>query len=52
MSTLRWMRAPGDTVFALGAVALVLFMIGLATGHSFAEERKPEPLPERVPELV
>ncbi len=52
MANLRWMRAPGDTVFALGAVALILFMIGLATGHSFAEERKPEPLPERVPELV
>jgi len=53
MSTLRWLRAPGDTVFALGAVALVLFMIGLATGHSFAGEAKPskaEVAPE--PELV
>lgn len=35
MQTLRWMRAPGDTVFALGAVALTLFVAGLKTGHSF-----------------
>jgi len=32
---LRWLRIPGDTVFALGAVALVLFIAGLKTGHSF-----------------
>ena len=35
MQTLRWMRVPGDTVFFLGAVALVLFVAGLKTGHSF-----------------
>jgi nitric oxide reductase subunit B len=35
MQNLRWMRIPGDTVFALGAVALVLFVAGLKTGHSF-----------------
>ena len=34
MQFLRWMRVPGDTIFAVGAVALVLFIIGLATGHS------------------
>ena len=34
MQTLRWMRVPGDTVFALGAVLLVLFVAGLKTGHS------------------
>jgi nitric oxide reductase subunit B len=38
MSTLRWMRVPGDTLFALGAIAFVIFMLGLATGHSYAEE--------------
>jgi nitric oxide reductase subunit B len=38
MSTLRWMRVPGDTVFALGAFALVIFVLGLATGHSYADE--------------
>jgi nitric oxide reductase subunit B len=34
MQTLRWMRVPGDTIFALGAVALVWFIAGLKTGHS------------------
>jgi nitric oxide reductase large subunit len=27
MQALRWMRAPGDTVFALGAVVLVWFVL-------------------------
>lgn len=35
MQALRWLRVPGDTVFFLGAVALVLFVAGLKTGHSF-----------------
>ena len=35
MQTLRWMRIPGDTVFFAGAVALVVFVAGLKTGHSF-----------------
>jgi len=41
MQNLRWLRVPGDTIFALGAVALVLFVAGLKTGHSFrrTEER-------------
>lgn len=37
MQTLRWLRVPGDTVFALGAVALALFIGGLWTGHTRAE---------------
>jgi nitric oxide reductase subunit B len=41
MQTLRWMRIPGDTVFAIGAVALVLFVIGLYTGHSVTGDRGP-----------
>ncbi len=35
LQTLRWMRVPGDTIFFLGAVALVIFVAGLKTGHSF-----------------
>jgi nitric oxide reductase subunit B len=35
LQTLRWMRVPGDTLFFLGAVSLVLFVAGLKTGHSF-----------------
>ncbi|MFO0915862.1 MAG: nitric-oxide reductase large subunit [Pirellulales bacterium] len=38
LQTLRWMRIPGDTVFFLGAVALVWFVAGLKTGHSFRSE--------------
>jgi nitric oxide reductase subunit B len=35
MQQLRWMRVPGDTIFFLGALALVIFVAGLKTGHSF-----------------
>ena len=28
------LRVPGDTLFAVGAVALVWFVAGLKTGHS------------------
>lgn len=35
METFRWLRVPGDTIFFLGAVAFVLFVIGLKTGRSF-----------------
>lgn len=38
MQFLRWMRVPGDTVFFFGAVALVLFVFGLKTGHSFKKD--------------
>jgi nitric oxide reductase subunit B len=38
MQTWRWMRVPGDTLFFLGAVSLVVFVAGLKTGHSFRRE--------------
>ncbi len=38
LQTLRWLRVPGDTIFALGAIALVLFIGGLATGHSLRKK--------------
>ena len=38
MQTLRWMRVPGDTIFFLGAVAIVIFIAGLKTGKSFHGE--------------
>ncbi len=37
MQNLRWMRVPGDTIFFLGAVALVVFVAGLKSGHSFRD---------------
>jgi len=38
MQTLRWLRVPGDILFALGICGLVLFVIGIATGRSFQKE--------------
>jgi nitric oxide reductase subunit B len=35
MQTLRWMRVPGDVLFALGAALLGWFVLGLLTGHSY-----------------
>jgi nitric oxide reductase subunit B len=32
MQTLRWLRVPGDTVFALGAFALVIFVATIRAG--------------------
>jgi nitric oxide reductase subunit B len=40
MQWFRWLRVPGDTIFFLGAVALVLFVAGLKTGHSFRKENE------------
>jgi nitric oxide reductase subunit B len=34
MNVLRWLRVPGDTAFALGALVLGWFVLGLATGWS------------------
>jgi nitric oxide reductase subunit B len=33
MTTLRWLRVPGDTLFAIGAIAFVLFIFGLRFGY-------------------
>jgi nitric oxide reductase subunit B len=41
MNWLRWMRIPGDTLFALGVLALVWFVVGLKGGWSLAG-REPE----------
>jgi nitric oxide reductase subunit B len=35
MTRLRWMRMFGDTLFAIGALILGWFVLGLVTGHSF-----------------
>lgn len=36
--TLRWMRVFGDTIFAVGTLALAWFIIGLKTGWSLKTE--------------
>jgi nitric oxide reductase subunit B len=38
MNTLRWLRVIGDTIFAVGVLAMGWFKLGLLTGHSFVKE--------------
>jgi nitric oxide reductase subunit B len=38
MSTLKWMRVPGDVLFTLGALLLGYFVLGLALGYSYDKE--------------
>ena len=38
MQTLRWMRMPGDTLFAIGAIAFVVFVFGLGFGYSLKDK--------------
>jgi nitric oxide reductase subunit B len=46
MQTLRWLRVPGDTLFAIGAIALVIFVAGIRPTAGAAEEPAP-PAPTR-----
>jgi nitric oxide reductase subunit B len=39
LDKLRWLRVIGDTLFAAGAVILVLFIAGLGTGTSYRRDR-------------
>jgi nitric oxide reductase subunit B len=48
LQSLRWLRVPGDTIFALGAIALVLFVAGLKTGHSIRQEAEADVPPTRL----
>ncbi len=34
LTVLRWLRTPGEIVFALGALSIGVFMVGLLTGWS------------------
>ena len=38
MQTLRWMRIPGDILFAIGAALFAWFVLGLLTGHSIDDK--------------
>jgi hypothetical protein len=38
MQTLRWLRMPGDTLFAIGAIGFVVFVFGLGFGYSLADK--------------
>jgi hypothetical protein len=48
MNTLRWLRVPGDTRFALGAVALVLFVLKVVRGRPMRQTVQ-EPWPTEAP---
>ncbi len=53
MQTFRWMRVPGDILFAAGAAILGLFVIGLLTGHSYQKHQDTNtPVEEREHVLV
>jgi nitric oxide reductase subunit B len=43
MDNLRWMRVVGDTIFAAGAVAFGVFVLGLKTGWSIARSQSDLP---------
>jgi len=38
MNHLRWLRVIGDSIFAVGALVLGWFVLGLVTGHSYSEQ--------------
>jgi hypothetical protein len=38
MTIIRWLRVPGDTIFAIGALAMGVFMVGLLTGWSIKKD--------------
>lgn len=42
LNNLRWARVIGDTIFAIGVVALGWFVLGLKTGWSLKNEALPE----------
>ncbi len=50
MDMLRWLRVPGDVLFAVGAVLLAWFLVGLKTGWSLerTEVVQPQAEPERL----
>jgi nitric oxide reductase subunit B len=43
LAFLKWMRLPGDTLFAAGALALVVFVFGLRFGWSIGPGREARP---------
>ncbi len=50
LQTLRWLRIPGDTLFAAGAIAFAIFVARLRTGGSSREHvpfHAPEPQPAK-----
>ena len=51
MNTIRWLRVPGDTVFAVGALVLGWFVLGLRTGWSLQRRGAVAPGSTQVEEV-
>ena len=49
MRTLRWMRVPGDSVFALGSFVLVAFVFTTRSRKPKVPAKAPVTLPEVIP---
>jgi nitric oxide reductase subunit B len=49
LDTFRWLRVFGDTIFAVGAIALAYFVLGLKTGWSVKGEK--DISPEKYPKV-
>jgi nitric oxide reductase subunit B len=52
MEVLRWLRAVGDIVFAVGVALMVWFVVGLRTGWSYTPERSRLTAPVAADEIV
>jgi nitric oxide reductase subunit B len=50
MNALRWLRVLGDTIFAIGVLAMGWFKLGLLTGHSFVKEAPEVPAGQLTPQ--
>jgi nitric oxide reductase subunit B len=48
MQNLRWLRALGDSVFAIGALIIAYFVFGLITGRSYTKPEAVETTPREV----
>jgi nitric oxide reductase subunit B len=43
LQNLRWLRAIGDVIFAMGAIGIGWFVLGLKTGWSFGRQSEEQP---------
>jgi len=49
VASLRWLRMPGDTLFAIGAIGFVIFVFGLGLGYSLEHKSRPAAVPADRP---
>lgn len=49
MQTLRWLRVPGDTIFAVGELTMVWFVFTLGRFPKVTRNKRELPLPQPLP---